>query len=430
MICKRVKTHAAAKETDMQFRTVTHRIRILLPLMGLALIGIYSTVSAFEGMTLYTARTWIADVDSTGRVRWRHEVGLPYSTRCSNAQRMPNGNLVLFGTAEPDPDTVSSVPKKSWPYLIVADEQGNELWARRYNFDNRRFVHGNDLSTLSDGGFLLAGMIVNGPRWVMRVRKDGSEVWRKLLGDSLGSGLVNVTAGKYLLTGQCRSRENKSHYRATLAELTPEGTIPWRREYGGEGSSALMGICATEDGYMAVGYTDGSFSEGQSAWIVKMDAVGKPLWEHKWRGGKFNSFSGIRQESSGYAAYGGADSVNVIVHYDTDGNELATEDLGSDQIKFIVFADRRSQPARMTRTQVTDSVSCFGICVDSSLCIPFEITRSLYQRSLLGNVFAMNRNEYVITGWTETLYGYGHDPTRLFKWRRAGCEDLTRPYKR
>ncbi len=143
---------------------------------------------------------------------------------------------------------------------------------------------------------------------------------------------------------------------AIIVKCNADGSVKWKKNFGGNGNDCFEGIIAMSDGYVAVGYsTVASFGNGDwagvgtkgksDAIIVKYDTDGNAVWKKSFGGSGYASFSGIAVTSDGYVAigysYSGSfetgdlkDNVGngyedaVIVKYDIDGNVVWKKNFG------------------------------------------------------------------------------------------------------
>jgi hypothetical protein len=100
----------------------------------------------------------------------------------------------------------------------------------------------------------------------------------------------------------------------TLAGTTNAPVRVWDRRFGGSSSEWLLGLAAEPDG----GFLLGGFSAsgvsgdkteislgGQDQWLVRVDASGAKLWDHRFGGSLNEYFVGVHLTSDGGAVSGG-----------------------------------------------------------------------------------------------------------------------------
>jgi PKD repeat protein len=91
-----------------------------------------------------------------------------------------------------------------------------------------------------------------------------------------------------------------------VVKLDGDGKVLWQRCFGGSNSDSASSIQQTSDGeYIVAGATssdDGDVSGNHGdadAWVVKLDAAGKVLWQRCLGGSNLDSASSIQQTSDG-----------------------------------------------------------------------------------------------------------------------------------
>ncbi len=105
-----------------------------------------------------------------------------------------------------------------------------------------------------------------------------------------------------------------------LVRLDSSGSVSWERSYGGSGSEGFRAVIQTADGgFLAGGYTLGSWTTGWSMWLLKLDAMGAVLWEKTYDRGDSEVVRSMLQTSDG----------GYIVAGD-DGNDAHLMKLASD----------------------------------------------------------------------------------------------------
>lgn len=128
------------------------------------------------------------------------------------------------------------------------------------------------------------------------VREAVNIVWSKMLG---GNGneypyaLVKTTDGGHLLATTTGSSNNgdvpvsKGGYDVLLFKLDANGTVTWKKTYGGSGNEEPAALTNTPDGgYAFAAYTSsnntgdvGPNKGGLDFWVVKIDANGNIKWQ-------------------------------------------------------------------------------------------------------------------------------------------------------
>ena len=163
----------------------------------------------------------------------------------------------------------------------------------------------------ADGGYIAAGYTqsndgdVSGNHsakdfWVVKLDPSGNKTWQKCLGGSGNDEAYSVrqtAEGGYVVAGATASNDydvggNHGAKDFWVVKLNESGNLIWQKCLGGSGDDDASSVRQTADeGYVVAGYTksnDGNVSGnhgGEDFWIVKLDNLGKLVWQ-KCLGGK------------------------------------------------------------------------------------------------------------------------------------------------
>jgi len=163
----------------------------------------------------------------------------------------------------------------------------------------------------ADGGYIAAGYTqsndgdVSGNHsakdfWVVKLDPSGNKTWQKCLGGSgndEASSVRQTAEGGYVVAGATGSNDydvsgNHGAKDFWVVKLNESGNLIWQKCLGGSSDDEASSVRQTADeGYVVAGYTksnDGNVSGnhgGEDFWIVKLDNLGKLVWQ-KCLGGK------------------------------------------------------------------------------------------------------------------------------------------------
>lgn len=192
-----------------------------------------------------------------------------------------------------------------------------------------------------DGGFLLAGISQsanNGNKtapsfanlsfdsWVIKINAAGTIQWDFVYGGTLSEGattIIPTADGGFLLGTSTESaagtgnKTSPSYGRDDfwVAKVDGNGVKQWDQTYGGNLDDDLSAMIATSDGgYMLAGTTISNaggnqtnyrLGDGNSYWIVKIDAFGNKLWDQVYGGNWADTLRDIIQLPDGGFLLGG-----------------------------------------------------------------------------------------------------------------------------
>ena len=191
---------------------------------------------------------------------------------------------------------------------------------------------GNDyadaVQQTSDGGYVLAGYTTSphdgdvGPThgghdyWVVKLDSAGRLAWNTSLGGDttdVAFAVEQTTDGGYVVAGMTSSNQtgdvglNHGGMDAWVVRLDAAGKKVWNRTIGGNGQETALSAQQTADGgYILAGESSsnqsgdvGSTHGSGDCWVVKLDGVGQIAWNATLGGSAYDSFSAVQQTSDG-----------------------------------------------------------------------------------------------------------------------------------
>ncbi len=212
--------------------------------------------------------------------------------------------LVLFSTCKKDDGEYSTanVPTIEWQ-KIIGDNNNAAI---------------NSVQQTTDGGYILAGDkkdTQNGlDYWIVKLNSNADIEWEKIYGGSTvdeAKSIQQTIDGGYIVAGYSYSTNgdvtnNNGGSDAWILKLNANGDIEWQKTYGGSTIDGLTNIKQTTDnGYIAVGYTDsddGDIPNNQGytdAWAIKIAANGNLEWSKSFGGSDGEWINDVQQTING-----------------------------------------------------------------------------------------------------------------------------------
>jgi hypothetical protein len=170
--------------------------------------------------------------------------------------------------------------QEDWDIIVIRlDNNCRQVWQRRIGGPDED--HNWGLTGTRDGGVVISGATsssgANGSDiLVVRLKPDGTEAWRSLLGGSgdQGRGSVLTTPeNELVVAGWSRSGKKSDFY---AAKLTSAGKIVWERTYDHWNLEGVNDIAMASDGSFLL-YGEGiqqSGGEMMNGQLVVIDATG------------------------------------------------------------------------------------------------------------------------------------------------------------
>ncbi|MFV0393028.1 MAG: hypothetical protein ACK5LC_01325, partial [Coprobacillaceae bacterium] len=253
--------------------------------------------------------------------------------------------------------TIAGLTNKGDKDIIIVkyDDDDNVVWQNNFGGNSTDVV--NHALTVDDG-FILVGytrstdipdITLNGSyaSFILKFNFDGTLVWTKTFDGNGSDMLMSVTEVNdgYVATGYSNSTDlsgitNQGGMDAFIVKYDKQGNTLWINNFGGNGNDYYYSIATTNDGYVAVGYSNSTNLNGltnlggQDAIIVKYDTNGNQVWQKQLAGSSNDYYMSVVSNGSdivvvGYTDSSDIDSVNLtgstssfIQKYDLNGNSI------------------------------------------------------------------------------------------------------------
>ena len=159
-------------------------------------------------------------------------------------------------------------------------------------------IAGNTFS--NDGDFL--GMQKGGmDGFAMKLDNSGTILWKTVIGGTSSeyvNSVFRIENGGYLITGNTASNNGdfaglqKGQDDIFIIKLSEDGTIEWRKTYGGVSNETCTSIAKTTDGgFVLTGYTSSNSGDfagmnkgNEDIFVMKIDANGNKQWAKTYGG--------------------------------------------------------------------------------------------------------------------------------------------------
>jgi hypothetical protein len=229
---------------------------------------------------------WVFKLDDRGQVVWSQTYGGEETDEAHAVVETSDGGLAVAGFSN------SFSRGKSDIWLLRLDPKGKQLWAKNYGGKASDVI--NDLVEVPDGGLVMVGYTEsygNGgaDMLVMKVNREGKEVWRRNYGgagNDAAEAITQTVGGDLAIAGWTGS-EGKGSLDGSLLLLDSEGSYQWQHTYGGAEKDVFYDLGVLPDGqFVMVGTMSSHQAKGKALWLVKTDGFGEQQWERRLSGPK------------------------------------------------------------------------------------------------------------------------------------------------
>lgn len=279
------------------------RSRPVIPTCDGGFVVMGSTSSLGENR----ADIYLLKIDGLGNIVWEKTFGGPGSDVGGGMAPTADGGFIITGS------TNSYGGKATEVCLIKTDASGNTVWQKVY--DGTDGGGGVIVAQTSDGGFIISGgtypYTAPGPIvtsfFLLKTDPTGKLLWLETYDSSRynNSALVVPAAdGGYMVALQIGSVFLDVDI--LLVKIDQVGRVVWEKRLSREGNQVGQSLATTHDGgYIIVGSTGYTSGENGKVFLIKMNASGDVLWEKTYADGSGAGRSLARTPDGGYIIAGG-----------------------------------------------------------------------------------------------------------------------------
>ncbi len=279
-----------------------------------------------------TGNGWIVKIDKEGNIIWQNFYG----------GKDEDGLWCILETEDgyiAGGYTFSYSLKKGAEdfWLVKVDKEGNEIWNKTYGVDGEF----GKVIKAKDGGYLLIGsaasfvMDRNVSEDILLIKTDenGNMEWYKVFKEGFAGDDVIETDNGYLISGVSDLYATHGIWDALLIKLDKEGNEIWNKTYGWKGYVWRTKVEEIEDGYMIAGYVLLGQEEIPHGFLIKVDKEGNEIWKRTY-GKYFEYIVNFDIAKDGYILCGSTENYAVgnwdawLLKVDKEGNEIWNKSFG------------------------------------------------------------------------------------------------------
>jgi len=240
-------------------------------------------------------------IDSTGRRRWEQNLGI----KGNAIAQASDGGLVVAG--------MIVAGEANYDYKIVRyDRDGNMMWERQCGGGQLEECFA--VVESNDGGFVMAGYEssygADRDIWLVKVNAQGRIVWARSYarpGPDVCYGMVATDDGGYVLAGETTKNGRETDMEFLLMKTDANGVGVWLRTYGkNTRQEGCNGIAKTRDGgFILGGVTINTGARDSNVMVVRVNSDGDSLWAKTFPGARNDNCLSVSQtRDGGYAIAG------------------------------------------------------------------------------------------------------------------------------
>ena len=300
---------------------------------------------------------WIIKLNPDGTIDWEKSYGGGRGEYAYSIEQTLDRGYIIAGLSYSNDGDISENKGESDYWIIKLNPDGTLDWEKSFGGSDRDEAY--SIQQTNDGGYIVAGFTLSGDGdisgskkysydyWIIKLSPDGTLDWEKSFGESTYSGANSIQQtndGGYIVAGFTSSVEDVTEayggYDYRIIKLNADGTIEWKRNYGGREGEKATSIQLTNDGgYIVAGYSNSSDSYvsenkgGYDYWILKLSSAGKIQWEQSFGGSRDDIANCIEQTNDdGYIVVGRSASFDGDVSENNGGSDFWIVKLYPDEI--------------------------------------------------------------------------------------------------
>ena len=228
---------------------------------------------------------------------WTRVITDPYDQVAYDIVACSDGGFAIAGYVVEGP---------LWPgefQIIRTFENGTEKW--RQTFGGSRWEEAKALIQCGNGDFLLVGYAQSyggsdKDLWIVRVNDTGDKIWDQVIDsefDAWGEDVVECTDGGFAITG---SIMNGMDQNLLLTKIDSGGNLEWQQSFGGlEADWGMSLVDIPSGGFAVVGSTESHGSGNSDIWCIRTNNLGDIYWNQTYGGEEADTGNAIITSQGG-----------------------------------------------------------------------------------------------------------------------------------
>ena len=270
---------------------------------------------------------WLLKFSADDTLQWQKTFGGSKDDKGYKVIQTNDDGFVVTGFSKSIDGNVSANEGFEDIWLLKLDTFGTIVWQINTGFSGTD--KGFSVTQTSDGGYFLGGILdvsasgglgnkrqqrhAGGDFWGIKLSGNGTIEWRKYFGGTNTDTCYDVveTTNGYLMIGSSDSddvdiKNNKGAYDVWVVKIDKTGTLLWEKSFGGSQTDEAYQIVKTNDNhFLLVGETSstdkdvGNQNGGADIWVLKIDTDGNIVWQKTFGGTHFDVGKSIKSTEDG-----------------------------------------------------------------------------------------------------------------------------------
>jgi len=139
----------------------------------------------------------------------------------------------------------------------------------------------------NNGNIIIAGKVksYNEVMWLVRTTEKGKKIWSQIYQNYpviSPESIIESSDNSIVIAGYNAEHDSMPR-NLWVVKLDTLGKIIWEKNYDGKGDSYASKIIETQDkGFAIAGYTSTALDEPPDWWILKLDSIGNFMWDDSY----------------------------------------------------------------------------------------------------------------------------------------------------
>lgn len=271
---------------------------------------------------------WLLKFDANDELQWQKTYGGSNDEKAYKIIQTNDNGFAVIGYSKSDDGDLNSNQGFEDIWILKLDASGNILWKTSTGFSGTD--QGFNLIQTSDNGYFIASILdvtasgglgnaktaakhAGGDYWGIKLNANGTIEWRKYFGGTNTDTCYDITetSDGYLMVGSSDSDDvditnNKGGYDFWIVKTDKAGTLLWEKSFGGDEIDEARAITTTDDGnFIIIGDTRSANKDvtqnngGADLWAIKITSDGDLIWQKNYGGTSFDVGRSIRKTIDG-----------------------------------------------------------------------------------------------------------------------------------